>query len=70
MIKVRNFFITWLLYRNIFFTCKITSLIHFFIYGHFSKTDHEILPEYFEVVQSVKQRNELKIAESIDIHRF
>ena len=30
----------------------------------------EILPGYFEIVQSVKQQNELKIAESIDIHRF
>ena len=48
----------------------LTSRIKSNIYGHFSKTGHEILPEYFEVVQSVKQRNELKIAESIDIHRF
>ena len=39
------------------------------IYGHFSKTGHEILPGYFEV-QTVKQQNELKIAESMDTHRF
>ena len=29
-----------------------------------------ILPRYFEVVQSDKQQNELKIVESIDVHRF
>ena len=40
------------------------------VYGHFSKTGHDILPGYFEIVQSVKQQNELKIAVSIDIHRF
>jgi len=33
-------------------------------------TGHEILPEYFEIVQSVKQQTELEIAESIYINRF
>ena len=48
----------------------LTSRAKSNIYGHFSKTGHEILPGYFEIVQSVKQQNDLKIAESIDIHRF
>ena len=47
-------------------TKKIKSNIH----GNFSKTGHEILHGYFEIIQSVKQQNELKISESIDIHRF
>ena len=38
------------------------------IYGHFSKTGHEILPEYFEIVQSVKWKTELQIAERISMH--
>ena len=40
------------------------------MYGHFSKTGHESLPGYFEVVQYVKQQNKLKIAECMDIHWF
>ena len=30
--------------------------------------NHDILPEYFEIFQSVKQQAELKIAQSISIH--
>ena len=30
----------------------------------------KFFPGYFEIVQCIKQKNELKIAESIDIHRF
>ena len=48
----------------------LTSRIKINIYSHFSKTDHEILPGYFEAVQSLKQQNELRTVESIDIHRF
>ena len=40
------------------------------IYDNFSKTGHEILLVYFEIIQSVKQQNKLKVAETIDIHRF
>ena len=35
------------------------------IFGHFSKTGHEILPEYFEIIQSVKQQTELKLSKTI-----
>ena len=63
-----------LVLRNCGFSSRtglsLTSRIESNIYGHFSKTGHAILPEYFEVVQLVKQQNELKMAENIDIHRF
>ena len=40
------------------------------INGHFSKTGHKVLPEYLEIIQSVKRLNELKLGESISIQKF